>query len=239
MRLGQRRAEELVDAAEHRMVRAAGEAAVLQVAEAQRHERGLLELGFELALGPVVELGEALGQPRHLERALAEVVRLLGVEEQDAVRDLGLGHHDGHRRAGAERAHRRQAVVAVRGPVSAVAGAHDDHGVEVAAEPVDRRAELGDVRVREVALVGRGLDQVDRQPREDLPVAAQRIPVGGEHRAPVGLDGVGQPGDGGRRRARAERVGGDAARAGRALRAFLATGLLRGFRLGHGSSTSG
>ena len=63
-RLRQLRGEELVAALEHRMVRAAGEAAVLLVAEAERDERGLLELGRELALRPVVERGERLGQPR-------------------------------------------------------------------------------------------------------------------------------------------------------------------------------
>ena len=93
--------------------------------------------------------------------------------------------------------------------------------------------------VGEVALVGRGLDQIDRQSGEDLPVAAERIAVGGEDGAAVGLDRLGQPGDGGRRRARGERVGGDAAGAGRALGPLLPAGLLRGLGLGHGASGLG
>ena len=106
----------------------------------------------------------------------------------------------------------------------AVLGAHDDHRVEVAAEPVDGGAELGDVGVGEVALVGRGLDQVDGEAGEDLPVAAERIAIGGERGAAVGLDRLGQPGDDRRGRARAERVGGDAAGAGSAFGALLAAG---------------
>ena len=225
-RLGQRGAEELVDPPEHRVIGAAGEAPVLHVAEAERHERRLLELGLELSLGPVVELGQALRQPGHLERALAEVVGLLGVEQQDAVRHLGLGHHDGDGGVGAEGAHRGEAVVAVGRPVVAVVGAHDDHRVEVAAEPVDGGAELGDVGVGEVALVGRGLDQVDRQSGEDLPVAAERIAVRGEDGAAVGLDRLGQPGDGGGRRAGAQRVGRDAAERGAPSGRFFRRGFL-------------
>jgi hypothetical protein len=113
------------------------------------------------------------------------------------VGDLGLGHHNGDGRPGAERPHGGQAVVAVRRPVVPILGAHHHHRVEVAPEPVDGGAELRYVRVRQVALVRRGFDQLDRQAGEDLPVAAQRIPIGSEDRAAVGLDRLGQAGDGG------------------------------------------
>ena len=63
-----------------------------------REQRRLLELALELLLRTVVQLGEILGQTDDLERALPEVVRLLGVEQQDPVRHLHLGHHDGDHR---------------------------------------------------------------------------------------------------------------------------------------------
>jgi len=77
--------------------------------------------------------------------------------------------------------------------VSIVGADHDD-GVEVAAEPVNGGAELGDVRVGEVALVGCGLDQVYGEAGEELPVAAEGVAVGGEDGAAVLLNGLGQPG---------------------------------------------
>ena len=79
--------------------------------------------------------------------------------------------------SGAEGAHRGEAVVAVGRPVVAVVGADDHHRVEIAAEAVDGGAELGDMGIGEVALVGRGLDQIDGQSGEDLPVAAERIAI--------------------------------------------------------------
>src|SRR5687767_6192989 len=89
-------------------------------------------------------------------------------------------------------------MVAVRGPVAAVLGADGHDRVEVAAELVDRGAESGDVGVGEVALVGRGLDPVDRQPGEDLPAPAERVPVRCQDGAAVGLDRLRESGDSGR-----------------------------------------
>jgi len=66
------------------------------------------------------------------------------------------------------------------------------------------------VRLREIALIRGGLDQVNRQGGEDLPVAAERVLVGGEDAAAVGLDRFGQPGYGRRRSTRADGVRSDA-----------------------------
>src|SRR5262249_55049418 len=85
-------AKELVAALENRMIGAAREAAILLIAEAKRDECRFLELDLILALRTIVERGERFGETSHLERALAEVVRLLGVEQQNAVRDFRLGH---------------------------------------------------------------------------------------------------------------------------------------------------
>src|SRR5262245_42669666 len=104
-RLRELGAEKLVAALEHRVERGTGEAAVLLVAEAERDERGLLELDGEVALRPIVERRERLRQPRHLERPLAEIVRLLGVEEEDTMGDFGLRNHERHDRLGAQLLH--------------------------------------------------------------------------------------------------------------------------------------
>ena len=46
--------------------------------------------------------------------------------------------------------------------------------------------------VGDVALEGRALDLLDRQRREDERVAAERLAIGGEHRAAVALDLAGE-----------------------------------------------
>ena len=81
-----------------------------------------------------------------------------------------------------------QPVVAVRRPVLAVARRHGDDGVEEPIELVDRAGEAFDVCLREVALEGRGLDAVDGQRGEDLPVSAERVAVARERGAAVVFD---------------------------------------------------
>ena len=122
------------------MVGAAREPPILQVAKAERQERRLLEFDGVVALRPVVELDQRLGQPRNFERAFAQVVGLLGVQQQNAVGDLDIGHHERHRRPGAELAERGEAVMAVRGPVLALTRPHDDQRIEEAVQPVSERA---------------------------------------------------------------------------------------------------
>ena len=143
---------------------------------------------------------------------------------------------------GAELPERGQTVVAVRRPVlSPPSAPHHDHRVEIAAELVHGRGQPLDVRLGEIALVRGGLDLVDREGGEDLPVAAERVLVGGEHGAAVGLDGLGQAGHGCGRGAGADGIGRDAARAGLGGRFLLAPwlplalarGMLGCLRLGH------
>ena len=151
------------------------------------------------------------------------------------MRLLHLGDHDGDHRPRAQAAERGEAVVAVRRPVAPLLGTHRDDGIEVASQLVDRGAELGDVGFGEVALVGRGLDPVDGKAGEELPAAAEGIAIGGEDGPAIGLHRLGQPGDRGGRRARAEHVGGDPTRARRGFRPLSgAPGFLCGLRLGHG-----
>src|SRR6185437_9185431 len=165
-------------------------ASILLVAETERDERGFLEFGRELLFRPVVHHRKRFGQARDLERALAKVVRLLRVEQENAVRHFRFGHDERDDRFGAELAHRAEAVIAVRRPVLALAGRHGDHRIEVAIELVDRIRDALHVRRREIALKGRGFDDVERERREDLPVAAEWISIGREHGAAVILDGA-------------------------------------------------
>jgi hypothetical protein len=83
--------------------------------------------------------------------------------------DSHLGNDERHDRLGAELFHGAEPVVPVRRPVLSVARRHGDDGVEEPIELVDRAGESFDVRFREIALEGRGLDTVDGQGGEDLP----------------------------------------------------------------------
>ena len=77
------------------MIGAAGKSAVLLIAQADGEQRRLLELDLEVSLGPALGLGQQLGQPDHLQGALAEIMRLFGVEQQDPVGHFDIGHHNG------------------------------------------------------------------------------------------------------------------------------------------------
>src|SRR5690348_4571534 len=145
------------------MISAAGEAAVLLVAEPKRDERRLLELGRELALRPVVELRERLSETGHLERPLPEVVRLLRIEEENAMRDFRLRHDERHDRSRAELFPRAKTMVAIRGPVFPVAGRHRDNGIEISVQLVDRIRDALDMCLGQIALVRRRLDAIERQ----------------------------------------------------------------------------
>src|SRR5215831_13786115 len=133
-RAGQFGGEELVAPLEDRVIHAAGEAPVLLVAEAERDERCLLELDLELALRAIVERCEILRQPRHLEGSLAEIVRLLGVQQENSVRDFRFWHDQGDDGLRTQLAHRAEAMVAVRRPVRVLAGGHGDDRVEIPIE---------------------------------------------------------------------------------------------------------
>ena len=104
--------------------------------------------------------------------------------------DFHLGNDERHDRLGAELLHGAEPVVPVRRPVLAVACRHGDDGVEEAIELVDRAGESLDVRFREIALEWRGLDAVDGQGGEDLPVSAEWVAVAREGGSAVVLDGA-------------------------------------------------
>ena len=58
-RVGERLVDEALGAAEHRLIGAAGEARVLLVANAERHERRVFQVEREARLGARVVLGES------------------------------------------------------------------------------------------------------------------------------------------------------------------------------------
>ena len=86
-------------------------------------------------------------------------------------------------------------MVAVGRPVDAGARRDGDDRVDEAVEPLHHLLQALHVRAREIALVGRRLDLVDRQQREDVPVAADGILVDGERLAAVPADLLGERGD--------------------------------------------
>ena len=231
-RLRQFGCQKLVAALEHRMIRTAGEAAVLLVTETERDERCFLELDRELPLRAIVERRERLGEPHDLERPLAQVVRLLGVEQQDAMRHLGLGHDEGHDRPRAKRAHRTEPVVAVRRPIDAAAGGHSDDGIEEAVELIDRTGKSGDVCLGEIALKGSRLDAVEGERGEDLPVAAEWIAIDREHGATIVGDRARERLDRGRRRGAGETPRLETARCSRNFGLLLFLGALGGGHAG-------
>jgi hypothetical protein len=139
-----------------------------------------------------------------LQRPLSQVVRLFGVEGQDAVRHLHLGDDQRHDGPAAQSLHRFQPVVAVGRPVLAFIGAHRDHRIEKAVQLIDGDGQLVGVRLRQIALEGCRLDPVDGQAGQHLPVAAQRVFIGPQHRAAILFDRLGQARDFGRRRRRGE-----------------------------------
>src|SRR5690606_38630373 len=91
-RLGEVAGEELVDPLQDRRERAAREALVLLVEQAERDQVRRLELEGEVLLAGLRRfLGEDAVHADHLERLLLQVVRLLGVEREDLEGDLRVG----------------------------------------------------------------------------------------------------------------------------------------------------
>ena len=187
--------QELVDAAQDRGEGPAREARIVFVEEAERDEVGRLELKRVVVL-PASRLfsGEAPVHADHLEGLFLEVVRLLRVEREDLERDLGLGHEDGGDHLGLELGEHGAPVIAVRRPVETRAGRHHDDRIDEAVDLLHDLLEPLRVGRREVALVRRGLDLVQGQEAEDLPVLPHGIAVDGERPPAVALDLLGERG---------------------------------------------
>src|SRR3954465_14684417 len=105
-------------------------------------------------------------------------------------------------------------MVSVRRPVHPFCRRHGDDRIQVAAKLVDGVAHLADVRFGEIALERRGLDAVDGQRGEELPVRAERAAMGGEYGAAVVLDGLREPRYGCRRSCGSQAARGESARTG-------------------------
>src|SRR5262249_26270948 len=102
---------EVLDAPEHGVICAAREAAVLFVADADRHERWIFEVERDPRLFlAVILLEEPAVDADDLERALLQIVRLLRVEREDLPSDVAFGEDQRRDRLGAQPAHRLEAV---------------------------------------------------------------------------------------------------------------------------------
>ena len=149
--------------------------------------RGVVEL---LRLG--LALRERAGHADHLHRAVAEVVRLLGVEREDPVRELLVRRDERRHVPHAEHLRRGEAVAPVRRPEAAVRAAHHDDRVEEGADLVDLRGEALGVRRREIALEGSRRDGVARQRRDEQRLAGERLPIAAERDAARLADRAGE-----------------------------------------------
>src|SRR5207244_9995806 len=154
------------------------------IAQAERQERRLLELERVALLRVVGHLGERARHADGLERLLAQVVRLLGVERETLEGDLRVGHDERGDRADAELLQRLQTMVAVWRQVLAVVADGDDR-IEEAADRLDDAHQPLDVRIRRIALVRRRLDLLYRKARQHDRLPAEWIVVATEHGAAI------------------------------------------------------
>ena len=89
------------------MIGAAAEAAVFEIAEAERDQRGFLEferVGFFCC---VIQRRQLLIHLDHFQRAFAQVVRLLGIEREYLISGGSLRDDDADDRLGAQGFHGR------------------------------------------------------------------------------------------------------------------------------------
>ena len=82
-------------------------------------------------------------------------------------------------------------MVAVRRPIAIVL-ANQHQRIEEAPDLFDHRHQFLDVRVRRIALIGRGLDLVDRQGDDQHRRGAEWIPIHPQDGAGVALYGRGE-----------------------------------------------
>ena len=129
--------------------------------------------------------------PDDLERLVAQVVLLFGVERQDLEGDIGLGNHDRRDQFGFGFFGGGAAMIPI-GSVVDSSGTHRDNRLGEAVEFFHHLDHPLEVRGREIALIGRGLHHRDRQQREQMPMIAERLLVGGQRRSAVSLDRGGQ-----------------------------------------------
>src|SRR5437867_2265072 len=192
---GQRRIHEPIDTPEHRVVGRAGEAVTLFIGGAEGQERGRLEARRVLRLFRARRLlRERARHANDLERAIAQVVRLLGVEREDPVRERRVIRQQSGDRAQPELPRGREAMASVRGP-EAVGARDRDDWVQEQARRADRDREPVRVSPREVALERRRLNARNRKRREDERQSRVGIAIGGEDRALRLLHTLGEGGD--------------------------------------------
>ena len=191
-RLRDRFVEERIDAPQDRLVGASAQPRPLLVANAERQKRRLLELEGKARLGLRSALfRERARHPDRLERLLAQVVRLLGVQREDLEGDRRIGHEQRDDRPDAELLERLQPVVPV-GREVAVVTTDRDNRIEKPPDRLDHYHQPLDVRVGRIALIRSRLHLPDGQRDQQQGRPAKRVAVAAQHRAAVGFDETGQ-----------------------------------------------
>src|SRR5262249_23192351 len=159
---------EAIQLPKHRLIRAAREAAVFLVEDAEREQRRRLELGGVVRLLGAASL--ARQGPCHaydLEAPITKIVGLLGVEREDAERQMSVRRHERHDRAQPEQIRCGEAVATVRRPEArTVRIGYGDDRVEKGAALLDPFREPTGVHRRELSLERRRGNRGDWQYRE-------------------------------------------------------------------------
>ena len=129
--------------------------------------------------------------PDRLERLLAQVVRLLGVQREDLEGDRRIGHEQRDDRPDAELLQRLQPVVPVGREVAAVVTDRDNR-IEKPPDRLDHAHQPLDVGVGRIALIRSRLHLVHRQRDQQQRRSAKRVAVAAQHGSAVGFDEAGQ-----------------------------------------------
>src|SRR5437867_3574967 len=125
---------ELIRAPENRMIGAAAKPAVFEITETKRDQRGFLEFQCISFFVGLVERSKLLVHLDDFQRALTQVVRLLGIQREDLIRRGSFRDDNADNTFGAQRPHGRQTMIAIGRPVACIAlfafSAHDNDRIE-------------------------------------------------------------------------------------------------------------
>ena len=169
--------EEAVNLVEHRLVRRAGEAGALRVGAPQRQEDRRVEGDGVLGLLRARLLfGELPGHTNDLEAAVSKVVRLFGIEREDAEGQLLVRYEQRCHRTHPEPACGLEPIAPVGRPESIV-GWHRDHRVEEQSGGADGVSQARGMCLREVALKRRCDDLLYGERRQNQRLSGKRVAI--------------------------------------------------------------
>ncbi len=175
---GQWPVAEAIDFLQERAVSAAGEARRLLIHGAERDQLGRFEFRSEICFARLaLLLREAARHANDFQAPVLEVVRLLGVQRENAIRERLVGRDERSDLLQAKHFRCREPMPPVRRPQPALFTAHDDQRVEKRSGLIDLGGQPLHVGGRQIALKRRGLHGRERNRREHHGSAAERVPI--------------------------------------------------------------